>query len=343
MKKATIISIDLAKNIFQILGVSAEGKTLFKRRLNRIKLIEFISQHPACTIVMEACYSSHYWGRTFEEMGHAVKLIPAQHVTPFVRGNKNDKNDALAIYEASLRPQIRCVPIKSEAQQEILSIHKIRERLIKQKTACMNQIRGLLVNFGLFMPQGHSAFEIEMKSLIHEQQIRPCLKMLVQDAFQEFLGLKERLKNMEKMLQELSKTQKSHSILMSIPGVGPIIASAFSASIDQGQAFKNPKELAVWLGLTPRQYASGTHTVNKGITKRGNSYLRKQLIHGARAIMPRTEKKNDDFSLWVSELRLRKHACCAVVAVAHKIARLMWVLLKKQQTYQPQYQKGITC
>ena len=200
MKQAAIISIDFAKSIFQILGVSAEGKTVFKRRVNRIKLVELIAQHPACTIVMEACYSSHDWARAFEEIGHTVKLIPAQHVTPFVRGNKNDKNDALAIYEASLRPHIRFVPIKSEAQQEILSIHKIRERLIKQKTACMNQIRGLLVNFGVFMPQGHCAFELEMKALIHEKNTRPYLKMLVQDAYQEFLDLKERLKRMEKML-----------------------------------------------------------------------------------------------------------------------------------------------
>jgi transposase len=335
--KVSTISIDLAKNVFQLLGMDEHAKQVFSKRLNRAQLSEFMSQQPVCDVVFEACYSSHYWGRKFLAMGHRVKLIPAQHVTPFVRGSKNDKNDAMAIYEASFRPSIRFVPIKTEAQQEILMLHRVRERLVKQRTACTNQIRGVLVDFGICFPQGHSAFERAMWDIISDESQRPIIKLMANDFWDEYQTVSTRLERINRLIKQLVEQDPNGKILLSIPGVGPIIASAFAASIGAGQAFNNPKELAVWLGLTPKQFASGNKSVNGGITKRGDCYLRKQLIHGARTVVSHASKKNDDLNQWITQLRSRKSICTAVVATAHRLARLMWILLHKQVLYAPQY------
>ncbi len=335
--KVTTIAIDLAKNVFQVLGMDSHHKQVFNKRLNRTQLTEFMSQQSVCNVVFEACYSSHYWGRKFVAMGHDVKLIPAQHVTPFVRGSKNDKNDAMAIYEASFRPNIRFVPIKTEAQQEILMLHRVRERLVKQRTACTNQIRGVLVDFGICIPQGHSAFERAMWDIICDEAQRPLIKLMANDFWEEYQALTKRLERINSLLKQLVERDPNGKILLSIPGIGPIIASAFVASIGAGQAFNSPKELAVWLGLTPKQFASGNKSVNGGITKRGDSYLRKQLIHGARTVVSHASKKNDDLNQWITQLRNRKSICCTVVATAHRLARLMWILLQKQVPYAPQY------
>lgn len=335
--KVSTISIDLAKNVFQILGMDKHAKQVFSKRLNRAQLSEFISQQPVCDVVFEACYSSHYWGRKFLAMGHRVKLIPAQHVTPFVRGSKNDKNDAMAIYEASFRPNLRFVPVKTEAQQEILMLHRVRERLVKQRTACTNQIRGVLVDFGMCIPQGYSAFERAMWDIINDDSQRPIIKLMANDFWEEYQTISARLERINRLIKQRVEQDSNGKILLSIPGVGPIIASAFVASIGAGQAFNGPKELAVWLGLTPKQFASGNKSVHGGITKRGDGYLRKQLIHGARTVVSHASKKNDDLNQWITQLRSRKSICTTVVATAHRLARLMWILLQKQVLYAPQY------
>ncbi len=285
---------------------------------------------------MEACYSSHYWGRFCRQAGHEVKLIPAQHVTPFVRGNKNDSNDALAIFEASSRPHIRFVPIKTEEQQEILMMHRIRERLIKQRIACTNQIRGLLVDFGIVFPQGFTAFKQAMWDIICDEQQRSTIKFLVNQIYDEYLMISTQLKSINALIKQLVEKSAIGQILMSLPGIGYIIASAFEAAIDKGQAFSSPKELAVWLGLTPRQYASGNKSTLGKISKRGDRYLRKQLIHGARTVVSHAHKKNDVLNQWITQLKERVGFNKATIATAHKLARIMWVLLKKQTPYQTQ-------
>ena len=331
--KVTTISIDLAKNIFQVMGITDTQKVIFNKRLNRSQLRELMQLHENCRVVMEACYSSNYWGREFTAMGHSVELIPAQHVKPFVRGNKNDSNDTLAIFEASNRPNIRPVPVKTEAQQEILMLHRLRERLLTAKTASSNQARGLLVDFGIIIPVGHKAFEEAMVEISKDEQQRPLIRYLTEDVLQEFRGLKKRLAEIEKKLITYAKTSIAGQILLSIPGVGLIIASAFVASIGTGQAFNSAKEFAVWLGLTPKQAASGNKSVMLGISKRGDCYLRKQLIHGERTVVMHAGKKKDALNDWVNQLRERKSFNCTTVATAHRLARLMWVLLQKQTTY----------
>jgi transposase len=267
------------------------------------------------------------------KLGHDTKLIPAQHVTPFVRGNKNDHNDPFAITEASQRPYIRFVPIKTEHQQEISCLHRIRERLIKNKSALSNQSRGLLSEYGVVFPCGHAAFLNGLTSIIDNPQYSHRLQDMVIDMLSEYKTMVNRLKSIEKQLTAFVEGCESGRILLSIPGIGIINASAFLAAIDKGQAFSNPKELAVWLGLSPNQHASGDMNKRGGITKRGDRYLRKHLVHGARSVVSRAAKNTDTLSLWATKLRLTKPFNKVAVAMAHRLARLIWVLLTRQEHY----------
>jgi transposase len=331
--KLKTITIDLAKNVFQVCGVNQHIKPQFNKKLKRNELLDFMRQQLPTVVVMEACYSSHYWGREIAKLGHDTKLIPAQHVTPFVRGNKNDHNDAFAIAEASQRAHIRFVPVKSEHQQEISCLHRIRERLIKNKTAMSNQARGLLSEFGVVFPCGHKALLNGLTSVIDNPQYSHRLQDMVIDMLSEYDITLNRLKGIEKQLGEFVDASESGKILRSIPGIGVINASALLAAIDKGQAFNNPKEFAVWLGLTPKQHASGNISKMGGITKRGDRYLRKQLIHGARAFVSRAAKSTDPLALWALKLRATKPLNKVAVAMAHRLARLIWILLSRQEHY----------
>jgi transposase len=331
--KLRTITIDLAKTVFQACGVNEHMKSQFNKKLKRHELLDFMRQQAPTMVVMGACYSSHYWGREMAKLGHDVKLIPAQHVTPFVRGNKNDHNDAFAITEASQRPYIRFVPIKTEHQQEICCLHRIRERLGKNKVALSNQSRGLLSEFGVVFPCGHKAFLHGLTSIIDNPEYSHRLQDMVIDMLSEYKTTINRLKCIEKQLTEFVDGCESGRILLSIPGIGVINASAFLASIDKGQAFSSSKECAVWLGLTPKQHASGNISKMSGITKRGDRYLRKQLIHGARALVSRAPKSSDPLALWAMKLRVTKPFNKVAVAVAHRLARLIWVLLTRQEHY----------
>jgi len=334
--KCKTIGIDLAKNVFQVCGVNEYMKPQFNKKLKRKDFIDFMAQQPPTELVMEACYSSHYWGRKLTELGHTVKLIPAQHVTPFVRGNKNDRNDALAIVEASQRPYIRFVPVKTEHQQEISSLHTIRERLIKNKTATSNQARGLLSEFGIIFNTGKKAFLEGVTAFIKDDYQSLRLRSLMSEMLYEYQYLIKRITKIENELIKFVKESPSGKILMSIPGIGVINASAFLASIDKGQAFNTPREFAVWLGLTPQQYASGNNSRMGGITKRGDRYLRKQLIHGARTVVSNAKNKTDQLSVWATNLLERKSFNKTAVAMAHRLARLIWILLQRQELYSAQ-------
>ena len=331
-----LIGIDLAKNVFQVCAVNEHLKPQLNKRLRRKELIPFLCQQCPTTIVIESCYSAHYWAREIEKLGHTVHQIPAQHVTPFVRGNKNDSNDAYAIVEASQRSFIRYVPNKTLHQQEILALHRVRERLIKNKTALTNQARGLLSDVGIIMPTGAKAWVIGIESVIQDKQQSTRFKRIFERMYHEYKKILSNLKEIEKELKDFANTSNEGKILLSIPGVGVICAPAFSASIDTGQAFNSAREFAVWMGLTPKQTASGDNSRMGGITKRGDRYLRKQLIHGARAILPRCKDKNDALKIWGHQILLRKGYNKASVAMAHRLARLIWTLLQKQQLYQPQ-------
>jgi len=337
MQDINRVSIDLAKSVFQVYALNSRNNVLFNKKLSRKKFTEFMVQLSASTVYMEACYSSHYWGRTLKEMGHSPFLIPAQHVTLFVRGNKNDNNDALAIAEAANRPGIRFVPIKMVQQQEIMAMHRLRTRLVKSRTQVSNQARGLLSDFGITFPLGAKAFLDAMTALQANEQLSLPFRNLMLDMSTEFHEISARITTVENLLKAYIQRTDHCAIVSSVPGIGVINASALVASIDKGQAFNNPREFAVWLGLTPRQFASGEKSRNGGISKRGDRYLRTQLIHAARAAKKWSRKRDDQLSLWIKQLEARVGVHKATVAVAHELARIIWVLLQKQQTFVAQY------
>lgn len=338
MAKHNLISIDLAKNVFQVCGVTSRNNPTFNKQLKRRELAEFMANQAPCKVAMEACYSSHHWARCFETMGHTVTLLPAQHVTPFVRGNKSDRNDAIAIAEAARRPNILPVPIKSVEQQDIQSLHRIRERYVRFRTGIMNQTRGLLAEYGIVAPQGHKAFCQLLRDVGQpsSSELSPKIKVQLNQIADEYYLYSERIDDITSSLESIAKQNSLCKILLSIPGIGVVNATAIFSAIGNGQQFKNAREFAVWLGLTPRQSSSGETCKTGGITKRGNRYLRKQLVHGARSVTSRCKKKTDKLSLWVNQLVARRGAPKAYVALAARMARLAWVLLHKQEMYQAQ-------
>lgn len=335
MNQHNLIAIDLAKNVFQVCGMNARQKVTFNRQLRRTELAAFMQKQPPLEVAMEACYSSHYWGRCFEAMGHSVSLLPAQHVAPFVRGNKSDHNDALAIAEAAHRPHITPVPIKTIEQQDIQALHRLRERYVSERTALINQTRGLLSEYGIIAPLGHKAFCVLLREVSQPgtRQLSTVLKIQVSQITDEYYGLTNRIKELTDMLKTLAASNPLCERLMTIPGIGAINATAIVSAIGNGSQFANGREFAVWLGLTPRQFSSGESFKSAGITKRGNRYLRKQLVHGARAVLSRSKQKTDPLSRWINQLVARRGVQKACVALAARLARLAWVLLQREEDY----------
>lgn len=337
MAKHNLIAIDLAKNVFQACGLTHNQKIAFNKSLKRKELAEFMANQPPVEVAMEACYSSHYWARRFKEMGHTVKLLPAQHVTPFVRGNKSDHNDAVAIGEAARRPNILPVPIKTVEQQDIQCLHRMRERYVAHRTGLINQTRGLLSEYGIIAPQGHKAFcqllgEVSQPSF---SGLSPLLKAQLSQIADEYYGHTDRIDEITQTLTTIANDHPLCRIILSIPGIGAINATAIYSAIGNGSQFSNGREFAVWLGLTPRQASSGNTFKSGGITKRGNRYLRKQLVHGARSALSRCRNRTDQLSRWGNQLVARRGIQKACVAMAARMARLAWVLLQKQEVYRP--------
>lgn len=335
MAKHNLIAVDLAKNVFQVCGVTRQQKVVFNKRLKRVELAEFMMNQPPTDVAMEACYSSHYWGRCFEAMGHNVSLLPAQHVTPFVRGNKSDRNDVVAIAEAARRPKIVPVPIKSVEQQDIQCLHRLRERYVSHRTGLINQTRGLLSEYGIVSPKGHKAFCLLLREVSQpsNKALSSLLKTELVQLADEYYSLTDRIEDINQTLSKIAHRNPLCRILLTIPGIGIVNATAIYSAIGNGNQFKNARELAVWLGLTPKQASSGDSFTCGGITKRGNRYLRKQLVHGARAALSRCKKKSDQLSRWGNQLVARRGMNKACVAMAARLARLAWILLQKQQPY----------
>lgn len=335
MRELNLIAVDLAKNVFQVCGMSVDQKVIFNKQLRRQELPAFMAQQPPVEVAMEACYSSHFWGRCFQAMGHRVKLIPAQHVTPFVRGNKSDRNDVVAIAEAAHRPRLQPVPLKSVEQQDIQCLHRMRERYLAQRTRLSNQTRGLLSEFGIVSTQGQRSFCNLLQECLDPgcTQLSELLKAELRQIADEYAQLNQRIKGLSDTLTKIAASNPLCQLLLTIPGIGVINATALASSIGNGSQFANGRQFAVWLGLTPRQSSSGDSFHSGGITKRGNRYLRKQLIHGARALLFRCKRKTDPLANWVNQLVARRGVNKACVALAARLARLSWVLLQRQTPY----------
>ena len=310
---------------------------LRKKKLKRYQMIDFFTQTEPSVIVIEACGSSHYWSRELTKGGHEVKCIAPQYVVPYRKGNKNDYNDAEAIAEASQRAEMRFVPLKSQAQQDIQLIHRIRERMIAQQTALSNQMRGLLAEYGIVFPKGIAKLLSELPETLENAE--NGLSTMAVRQFQALLDdlrlVRKRIKQMDKDVLQLSKAIPDCERLMSMTGIGPIIATALYASIGQGHAFDNGRHLAAWLGVVPKQHSTGDNPRLQGISKRGNIYLRTQMINGARAALRHLGDKKDNVSQWCRDCLARMNFNKACVALANKMVRMAWAMLHYQQDYQP--------
>lgn len=329
MQNTTLIGMDISKYSFEIWGLDAQGKHTLHKRLRREQVSLYFSNFPSCTVAMEACASSQHWARKLNELGHQVRLLPAQHVVPFRRGPKNDRNDAEAIAEAAARPRQRTVPVKTIEQQDIQSLHRVRTRLIQQRTALINEIRGLLLEYGIVCAKGRDAF----CRWLHDDFLTQieCLSAMAQETFralrEEFQALEERISALERRIQEVFKAHPVCQRLATVPGVGPLIATALLGSVSDPQRFKNGRQFAAYLGLVPRQHSTGGKPKLLGISKAGDTYLRTLLIHGARSLLLHAKTKADRRSRWVTQLLERRGIHKANVALANKNARVLWKIL----------------
>jgi transposase len=334
--KYTLVSIDLAKDSFQFCGINSSHKVVINQKMSRNKLLQKMATIEPTTVVMEACYSSNPWGRKIESFGHTVKLIPAYQVKPFLIGNKNDKNDAVAIAEASKRPTISIIPVKTLAQQDVQSLQRIRERLVKHRAAVSNQCRGLLSEYFIVVDKKIPTLLKSIPGILEEasNDLSVSGRRFIQKLADEIRYLSQEIKETEQEILELLKDNVDYRRLLTVPGIGPVTATAFMASVNVNQ-FKNGRQLSAWIGITPKQHASGPVNKMGSITKRGNSTIRQLLIHGARSIVKHSDNKTDPFSQWINQLKKRMHANKVNVAVANKLARMAWAMLSKRVEYSP--------
>ena len=340
--KVTTIGLDLAKNVFQIHAVDGSGKTVLKKQLKRDQMVEFFVKLLPCLIGMEACGSAHFWARQLQNLGHTVRLIAPQFVKPYVKTNKNDAADAEAICEAVARPNMRFVPVKNVEQQAVLSQHRVRQGFVKARTAQGNQIRGLLSEFGLIVPQGLANVFKRVPELIEDasNELTGGFRLLVQRLMSHLKELDKQVDELESQIKTWHRASEASCKLDEVPGVGPITASAFVASIGDAKTFKNGRQVSAWLGIVPKQYSSGGKDRLLGISKRGDTYMRTMLIHGARSVITANEKKKGKSTedLWLSALVARRNKNVAAVALANKNARIMWALLAHDRGYLANYE-----
>lgn len=330
------LGIDLAKNIFQLNGIDADGNVVLQKRISRHKLSEFMANLPSCLVGMESCGGSNYWARKFINMGHDVKLMAPQFVKPYVKSNKSDLNDAEAICEAVTRPNMRFVGLKTIENQDIQCLHRIRNLIIKNRTALVNQIRGLLTEYGIVVAQGVAKLRKELPYILENGE--NDLSTLGRGLFSNLLGdLKEtdrKVKHYDALIKQLCKSDIKYLRLTNVLGVGSLTATALVSSIGDARVFKNGRELAAAIGLVPRQFSSGGKQTLLGISKRGSRYLRYLLIHGARAAIYKAKSMSDKQSKWIKELIERRGMNRATVALANKNARILWAMMVYEDKFQ---------
>jgi len=329
MKEVSTLGIDIAKNVFQLHGVDRRERVVLNKQLTRLKLLNFIAKLPPCLIGIEACSGANYWAREFKKFGHDVKQMSPQFVKPYVKSNKNDYRDAEAIAEAVRRPTMRFVPTKQIWQQDMECIHRIRERLIQQRTALSNQMRGLLSEYGIVMAQGVSKLKKQLPLIIEDvsNELTDKSRKLFDQLLEELKNIEDRLMKYDSEIKQLSLNNEACQRLQSIPGVGPLTATAVLATLSDAKIFKNGRQFSAWLGLVPRQNSSGGKTLLLGISKRGNRYVRTLLVHGARSVLKIVQNKKDRINQRLVKKIEEKGFNKMSVALANKNARVIWALM----------------
>jgi transposase len=330
-----VLGIDLAKQSFQLHGVDEHGHVVLRKKLSRSQLRAFVANLPPCLIGLEACGGAHYWVRELTKLGHAVRMIAPQFVKPYVKSNKNDAVDAEAICEAVQRPSMRFVPSKSIEQQDMQSLHRIRSQLVARRTAQTNQVRGLLLEYGLIIPIGINHVRKVLPSILEDADnaLSGLFRELLNELYEELVHLDKRIQTLEQKLMTLSVNNEDCKRLLTIPGIGLLTATALIAAIADISVFKNGRELAAWLGLVPKQHSTGGKQTLLGISKRGDSYLRTLLIHGGRSVVRVAHKHQDKRNRWIGDIKQRRGENISNVAVANKNARIVWALLTRKENY----------
>jgi transposase len=329
----TTIGLDLAKSVFQVHGADARGKAVLRRQLRRDQVAEFFANLPPCLVGMEACSGAHHWARKLQAMGHTVRLMAPQFVRPYVKnGKKNDAADAEAICEAVTRPTMRFVPVKNVERQAVLALHRVRQGLVKARTAQANQVRGLMAEYGIVLPQGLRFIAARVPQLLEDaaNEIPGIFRQLIEQLLEELHRLGERIDEIEAQIRLWHRDCEASRRLQTIPGIGPITASALVATIGDARSFDNGRQLAAWLGL-----------VLQGITRRGDSYLRTLLVLGARAVM-RHVGRRPGLDSWLAGIEARRHTNIAAVAMANKTARTVWALLTRGGEYRVDHVSAAT-
>jgi transposase len=333
---ATTVGIDLAKNVFSVHGVDAHGKVVLKKTVSRGKLLELFANLSPAVIGMEACSGAHHWARQLCNLGHDARIIAPRFVIPYRKSGKNDGNDAEAICEAVSRPAMRFVPVKSVDAQAVLCLHRIRSTVVAERTAQINQIRGLLSEFGLVMPKGRYPAQHHIPDILEDAEngLPSLARRLLHDIHQRIQTLNQQVLAYDREIESLARQNPRAQRLMSVPGIGSVTATALIASVADPAQFDNGRQLAAWLGLVPRQYSTGGKTRLGRITKQGDKYLRMLLIHGARSVLAALkDNKQDRISCWLRQLIERRGYKRAAVALAAKNARMIWAMLVRGEAY----------
>lgn len=336
MNEITTVGLDLAKNVFHVVCCNRMGKIVRKKQLRRSELLAYFANLPQCLVGMESCSGAHHWARALISIGHEVKLVPPQYVKAFVRGNKNDYNDALAIAEAVTRPEMRFVSVKTTEQQDLQALHRLRSRRIQDRTALCNQIRGLLSEYGVVMPQGVNVLRKRLPELLEDADngLSNLFRRLLRRSQQQLQELDEHIEFYTREIKRSNQQSEDCRRLLTIPGYGDIVASAFASAVGDGSAYGRGRDVSAGLGLVPKQHGSGGKPQLLGISKRGDHYLRSLLVHGARAVVIQAAHKDDRLSRWINRIRSERGFNKAVVALANKLARIGWVILARKTVYQ---------
>jgi transposase len=329
------VGIDLGKTTFHLVALGDNGKVLLKKKFTQKQLIIFTANMQTSLIGMEACSGAHFLGRTLREQGHDVKLIPAQFVKPFVKSNKNDFLDAEAIAEAVDRQNMRFVPIKTDDQLDLQALHRVRDRLMARRTSLINQIRAFLLERGIVFAKSPIRLREAIPEVLENanENLTPRMRNLVAMLWSEWKDLELQIAQMNDEVERIASSDAACQRLRQIPGIGPLVATAIVAAIGNGAAFRKGREFAAWMGLVPKQYSTGGKAKLAGISKRGNRYLRKILIHGARAVVLRSKRDRIAMGAWMTALEARAPRNVLIVAVANKLARIAWAVLSSGQDY----------
>jgi transposase len=335
MRQISTLGIDPAKQVFQLHGVDAQGNSVLHKRVSRKQVLPLLAQLPSCLVGLEACGGSHYWAREITKLGHTVKLMAPQAVKPYVQGNKTDGRDAEGICEAASRPRVRAVAINSTVDQDMQTLHRVREHCVKMRTALANQLRGVLGEYGFVVPQGIGRVRKAIPLIVEDADngLSALCRELLWDVYQRLCTLDAEITRYNARIAQLAEQTAVWQRLTSVPGVGPLTATAFVAAVHDPGACKNGRHGAAWLGLVPTQHGTGGKTVLGGVSKRGNQYLRRLLLQGAMAVIRRVEGKKDSRSLWLQQLLARRGTQVAAVALANNNARILWALLATGDVY----------